>query len=65
MFDFFIGLGQTLSFTIMFVVVMFVYFGAKHFGLFITWRCGGCGKINETNFFKFIIGWCDHMGDYN
>lgn len=65
MLKFFTNLGSSASLTVMFITFMFVYFGVKHFGVFVTWRCGLCGKLNETNLVKFMLGWCDHMGDFN
>lgn len=45
-----------------------VAIGAAAWGLImatrITWRCGMCGKTNETGIIKFFLCMCDHMGDY-
>lgn len=39
--------------------------GIIYLSMRITWRCGMCGKINETGLFKFLTCMCDHGGDFN
>lgn len=29
------------------------------------WRCGMCGKLNETGILRFIFAMCKHDGDFN
>lgn len=53
-----IGVGIILS-TAIGMIIWSILLAVK-----ITWRCGMCGKFNETGIVKFLLCMCDHMGDY-
>lgn len=49
--------GLHIYVALMVSILLFLLFNAT-----FTWRCGICGKMNETGYIKMILCWCDHMG---
>lgn len=51
------NIGHVISITIGLVVIT-IYLIMR-----IEWRCGLCGKLNDTGILRFLFQMCDHEGD--
>lgn len=56
--DIFARFGAMLFVYIVFIGYIFVFGFIQ-----VSWNCGICGKPNTTNFIKYMLCWCDHMGN--